>query len=114
VIRRGEIWWAALPEPVGSKPGSRRPLLIVQGDEFNRSHLATTIAVVLTTNLALAEAPGNVYLPRADTRLPRDSVANVSQLVTADKRFLSKRVGTVAPGVLRQIEQGVRLVLDLR
>lgn len=113
MIHRGEIWWASLPEPVGSEPGSRRPLLILQADSFNRSRIQTTLGVVLSSNLALAESPGNVFLPRADTGLPRDSVANVSQIVTADKRFLTERVSSVARGVIRQVEQGVRLILGL-
>lgn len=113
MIHRGEIWWASLPEPIASEPGSRRPLLILQADSFNRSRIQTTVGVVLTSNLALAEAPGNVFLPSADTGLPRDSVANVSQIVTADKRFLGERVSAVGHGVVRQIEEGVRLVLGL-
>jgi mRNA interferase MazF len=113
VIHRGEIWWATLPEPVGSEPGFRRPLLILQTDSFNRSRIQTTVGVVLTSNLALAESPGNVFLARDDTGLPRDSVANVSQIVTADKRFLGERVSSVSGAVVRRVEEGVRLVLGL-
>jgi mRNA interferase MazF len=113
VIRRGEIWWATLPEPVGSEPGSRRPLLIVSSDEFNRSGIATVLGVVLTTNTQLAEAPGNVFLPRPSTRLPKDSVANVSQIVTADKRFLTERVSKLPARELLRIENGMRMVLNL-
>ena len=112
-MRRGEIWWASLPEPVGSEPGYRRPLLIVQSDEFNRSRIGTTLGVVLTTHLALAEAPGNVELPRQHTGLPKDSVANVSQLVTVDRRLLTERVGLLPPRLLLRVENGLRLVLDL-
>ena len=77
---RGEIWWAALPRPVGSAPGYRRPVLIVQSNDFTHSRMATVIVVILTSNTKLAEAPGNVFLPRNMTSLPKDSVANVSQL----------------------------------
>lgn len=113
MIRRGDLWWASLPEPVGSEPGDRRPLLVLQADSFTRSPIATVIGAVLTTNLALAEAPGNVLLPREEGGLPRDSVVNVSQLVTADKRFLTERVGTLPAAVLKRVESGLRLVLDL-
>ncbi|HEX2162806.1 MAG TPA: type II toxin-antitoxin system PemK/MazF family toxin [Thermoanaerobaculia bacterium] len=112
-LRRGEIWWASLPEPVASEPGSRRPLLVVQADGFNRSRLQTVLAVVMTTNLGIAEAPGNVFLSREETGLPRDSVANVSQIVTADRRFLTERVGRLPSDLLAEIDDGLRLALDL-
>ena len=113
VIRRGEIWWASLPEPTGSEPGSRRPLLVVQTDDFNRSRIATVLGVVLTTNTNLAEAPGNVLLEKSRTGLPRDSVANVSQIVTADRRFLTERVSRLDPKALLQVENGLKMVLGL-
>jgi len=113
VIQRSEIWWATLPEPVGSEPGYRRPVLVIQADAFNRSQIATVVAVVLTSNLRLAQAPGNVLLPARVTGLPQDSVANVSQIVTVDKRFLTERVGKVPPDLLQHIEVGLRLVLHL-
>ena len=91
VVRRGDIWWASLPEPTGSEPGYRRPVVIVQADAYNRSRLATVVGVILTSNLSLAQAPGNVLLRRQITGLPRDSVANVSQIVTLDKSFLTER-----------------------
>lgn len=113
MIRRGDIWWASLPEPVGSEPGSRRPLLIVQSDDFNRSAIATVLGVILTTNTRLAEAPGNVLLSRRATGLAKDSVANVSQVVTADKRFLLERVRTLPARALIRVENGLRLVMGL-
>ena len=112
-MQRSEIWWASLPEPIGSEPGSRRPLLIVQSDEFTRSRIATVLGVVLTTNPRLAEAPGNVLLPRASTGLPKDSVANVSQIVTADKRFLTELASTLAPRLLSRVGDSLRLILSL-
>lgn len=113
VIERGEVWWADLDEPAGSEPGYRRPVLIVQADAFNRSRLQTTIAVVLTSNLRLIEAPGNVLVPKQSSRLPKDSVANVSQLVTLDREFLTERAGKLPTRVLAAIDAGLKLVLAL-
>jgi mRNA interferase MazF len=113
VIQRGEIWWATLPEPVGAEPGYRRPVLIVQSNDFNRSRIATVIAVVITSNARLAQASGNVFLPQKLTGLPKDSVANISQIVTIDKNFLTEKVSTLPPNILEQVEKGLRLVLRL-
>lgn len=113
VIQRGEIWWASLPESVGSEPGYRRPVLIVQSNAFNRSRIATVIAVVITSNTKLAQAPGNVFLPKKLTGLTRDSVANISQVVTIDKRFLTERVDALPANIFEQVEKGLRLVLRL-
>jgi mRNA interferase MazF len=113
-MERGEIWWASLPEPAGSEPGYRRPVLVVQADNFNRSRIATVIALIITSNTKLAQAPGNVLLPQRLTGLPKDSVANVSQIVTVDKSFLTERIGILSPNMMEQIEMGLRLVLDLR
>ena len=113
MIQRGEVWWADLGEPAGSEPGFRRPLLIVQDDAFNRSRIATTIAVVLTSNLRLVDAPGNVLVPKRESGLPKDSVANVSQLVTVDRGDLTGRVGKVSGEILTAVSAGLRLVLSL-
>ena len=112
-MKRGEVWWADLPEPAGSEPGYRRPVLIVQADDFNRSRIRTVLAVAITTNLALAHAPGNLPLPRRNAGLERESVINVSQVVTIDKRFLIERAGRLSGSQLRQVEEGLRLVLAL-
>ncbi|HUK82477.1 MAG TPA: type II toxin-antitoxin system PemK/MazF family toxin [Verrucomicrobiae bacterium] len=112
-MQRGEIWWANLPIPRGSEPGYRRPVLILQQDDFNRSRIATVIAVILTSNLRLQDAPGNVLLSSRDSGLPKDSVANVSQIVTLDKSMLTERVASLPAGRLKQIENGVRLALGL-
>lgn len=112
-MRRGEIWWAELPEPVESEPGYQRPVLIVQSEDFNRSRIRTVIAVVLTTNLRLAEAPGNVPVSQEDTELPKDSVANVSQMITLDKTFLAERVSRVSDRIMMSVEEGMRTVLAL-
>lgn len=98
---------------MGSEPGYRRPVLIVQSDDFNRSRIATVIAVVITSNTKLAQAPGNVFLPQKLTRLSKDSVANVSQVVTVDKSILTERVGVLPSNILKQVETGLRLVLRL-
>jgi mRNA interferase MazF len=113
VIERGEIWWADLGEPEGSEPGFRRPLLIVQNDAFNRSRLRTVIGVVLTSNLRLVDAPGNVLIPAAASGLPKDCVANVSQIVTIDRDFLTEPAGRLRGRLLRDVEQGLRVVLAL-
>jgi len=113
VIERGEIWWADLGEPEGSEPGFRRPLLIVQSDAFNRSRLRTVIGVVLTSNLRLVDAPGNVLIPAAASGLPKDCVANVSQIVTIDRDFLTEPAGRLRGRLLRDVERGLRLVLAL-
>ena len=112
-MRRGEVWWASLPEPSGSEPGFRRPLLVISANSFNESRIGTVVAIVLTSNLRLADAPGNVRIPVRGTGLRKPSVANVSQIVTIDKSFLTERIGKIAPRLLGEIEDGVRLVLLL-
>lgn len=112
-MRRGEIWWADLSEPYGSEPGYRRPVLIVQSDTFNRSRIGTIVALVLTTNLKQAAAPGNVTVTRRETGLTKKSIVNMSQVVTLDRRRFTDRVGRVSDTVLGQVEAGMRLVLGL-
>lgn len=113
VVERGSIWWADLAEPRGSEPGFRRPVLIVQADAFNRSRIQTILAVILTSNLRLVDAPGNVLIPAKASSLPKDSVANVSQLVTIDRDYLENSLGKLDPKLMRQVEDGLRLVLSL-
>ena len=112
-MQRGEIWWATLPSPTASEPGFRRPLLIIQSDDFNRSRINTVIAVVITSNLRLADAPGNVLLPKRNSGLPKKSGANVSQLITVDKSFLTEKAAALTPQKLREVEAGIRLALSL-
>jgi mRNA interferase MazF len=112
-MRRGEVWWASMPEPAGSGPGYRRPVVIVQADDFNASLIQTVIVVVLTSNLRLAEAPGNVLLRRRDAKLRKNSVANVSQVFTLDRRFLTERIAALPQRIVATIEEGLRLVLAL-
>jgi mRNA interferase MazF len=113
VVERGQVWWADLGEPGGSEPGFRRPVLIVSSDAFNRSRIRTVIAVVLTANLRLVDAPGNVLVPARASGLPKDSVANVSQLVTLDKEFLTDLAGRIKGRLLSDVESGLRLVLGV-
>lgn len=112
-MKRGEIWWAMLPMPRGSEPGYRRPVLIVQSDAFTQSAIHTVIAAAITSNLRLARAPGNVMLLRRESHLAKDSVINISQLITLSKEFLVGRVGKISPDRLREVEGGLRLVLSL-
>ncbi|MCY3775257.1 MAG: type II toxin-antitoxin system PemK/MazF family toxin [Candidatus Aminicenantes bacterium] len=113
VVARGEVWWADLDYPRGSEPGFRRPVVIVQADAFNRSRLKTILGVILTSNTRLLDAPGNVLLPATSTGLPKDSVANVTQIVTLDELYLSDRVGHVSRILMARVDSGLRLVLDL-
>jgi mRNA interferase MazF len=112
-MRRGEIWWADLPEPTGAIPGYRRPILLIQADAFTQSRIATIIAVSITSNLRIATAPGNVLLRATESGLPKDSVINVSQMITLDKQALDECVGHVTAATLTDVEDGIRLVLDL-
>ncbi|MFM8702558.1 MAG: type II toxin-antitoxin system PemK/MazF family toxin [Planctomycetia bacterium] len=111
VIAQCEVWWADLADPIGSAPGYRRPVVVIQCDPLNRSELATVVCVVLTSNLRWSIAPGNVLLTAKQTGLDRDSVANVSQLVTLDKRQLTERVGKIPKRQIEAIFSGIDLVL---
>ena len=107
------MWWADLADPGGSEPGFRRPLLIVQADSFNRSRLETAIAVVLTSNLRLLDAPGNVLVARRASGLPKDSVANVSQIITIDRDMLTDRAGKLLAETMSAVDAGLRMVLSV-
>jgi mRNA interferase MazF len=117
-MERGEIWWASLKRPQASEPGStsgfRRPVLIVQSDVFNQSKIRTIIAAVITSNMRLAKAPGNVSLSRRQSGLPKASVVNVSQIITLDNSCLTDRAGKIGRREMRAVEDGLRLVLELR
>lgn len=112
-MERGELWWARLPTPVGSEPGYRRPVLIVQANSFNRSSIHTVLVVAITSNVKLGRAPGNVLLSKKASGLPETSVANVSQLLTVDKSMLHTRLGALPTELLQKVEAGLRLVLQL-
>lgn len=112
VISQGEVWWADLPNPTGSGPGFRRPVVIVQGDPLNRSRIGTVLCVPLTSNLKWAEAPGNVELAARTTGLSKDSVANVSQFIALDKSLLMERAGKIPQAKLELLFSGIDIVLD--
>lgn len=112
-MKRGQIWWAELPEPKAPEPGYRRPVIIIQADDFNNSQIKTAIVVAITSNLRLADAPGNVRLQKTETNLGKDSVANVSQILTLDKKFLTEQIGRLSDRSLHQLDSGILLVLDI-
>src|SRR5690349_18485339 len=113
VVCQGEIWWVELPSPVGSEPGYNRPVIVVQADSFNRSLISTVIAVVLTSNISRAQAPGNVLLSRNATGLPKDSVANITQIITLDKAAFVEKTGKLPDRKLAQVHKGIRLALGI-
>jgi mRNA interferase MazF len=112
VISQGDIWWAALPEPVGSGPGFDRPVVIVQGDSFNRSQLATVVVIPLTSNTRLAAMPGNILLPSGSTGLPKDSVANVTQIIAVDRSLLTELIGRISLRDLDRLWKGLDVLFD--
>lgn len=111
--RRGEVWWASLPAPRGSEPGLPRPVVVVQSNRFNESRIQTTLVLAITSNVRLAEAPGNVRVRASDSGLPKVSVVNVSQVITLGREYLASRVGTLPARVMNQVGEGLRLVLGL-
>lgn len=112
-MNRGEVWWASIPAPVGSGPEFRRPVVVVQSNPFNQSRIATVIVAIITSNLALAEAPGNVRIGKSASGLAKASVVNVSQIVTLDRDLLTRRVRGLPADTMRRIDEGLRLVLGL-
>jgi mRNA interferase MazF len=112
VVSQGDIWWAALPEPVGSGPGFDRPVVVVQGDTFNRSQLATVVVIPLTSSTRLAALPGNVLLSAGSTGLPKDSVANVTQIIAVDRSLFTECVGRISPRQLELLWKGLDLLFD--
>ena len=112
-MKRGEIWWASLPNPVGSGPGFKRPVLVVQSNAFNDSKIATVVVAVITSNLVLADAPGNLRISKADSGLAQASVVNVSQIITIDKSVLTAKIKMLAASAMTAVDQGLKLVLAL-
>lgn len=113
VVRRGEVRWASMREPVGSEPGRRRPVLVISSDDFNRSRIRTVLVAAMTGNLGLSEAPGNVLVEAVESGLPRDSVVNISQLATLDKDYLGERVGLLGTRMMLAVDDGLRTALAL-
>ena len=112
-MKRGEVWWAGLAAPRGSEPGYRRPVLIVQSDPFNQSRIRTVVVAVVTSNLKLGAAPGNVVLKKRRSHLPKNSVVNVSQLLTLDRSFLIRCVSSLSAKVMSEVDEGLRKVMGL-
>lgn len=113
MTQRGDVCWADLGEPHGSKPAKRRPVLVIQADPYNASKLSTTLAVVITSNTGLAAMPGNVFVPAIASGLPRDSVVNVTALVTLDKADLDPAVGRLPASLMHEVDRGLRRILGL-
>lgn len=114
VINQGDIYWIDFDQPSGSEPGYRHPHVVVQNNLFNRSEIRTVVVCALTSNLKRASAPGNLLLDKKETHLPKDSVVNVSQIFTVDKSQLDEYVSTLSAKRVREILNGIRLVLDPR
>jgi len=112
-VQRAELWWASLPTPVGSGPGYRRPVLVVQSDRFNASGIQTTVVAAITKNTTLAQAPGNVLIGRRDSGLKVPSVVNVSSLLSVDRSRLTERIGRLPPRTMSRVDDGLRLALAL-
>ena len=112
-MKRGDIWWAVLDEPMGSEPGYRRPVVIVSSNEFNQSKIRTVLVAIITSNLRLAEAPGNISISKKESGLSKESVVNVSQVLTLDKSFLSKKSGKLLSKKIMALNEGLRLVLSI-
>jgi mRNA interferase MazF len=112
-MRRGEIWWADLEEPHGSEPGFRRPVLVIQADAFNQSRIGTVVVAAITSRIELAAAPGNVRMTRTESKLPRESVVNVSQVLTLDRAMLTERVSRLPSALMDKVDNGLRTVLSL-
>jgi mRNA interferase MazF len=113
MVKRGEIWWTDLPEPIGSGPGFRRPVLVVQDDEFNQSRINTVVIAAITSNLNLAKAKGNVGISPNQSGLEKNSVINVSSLLAIDKKFFQEYVGILSEAKMEKVDKGLRLVLSL-
>ena len=112
-MRRGEVWWANLPDPAGSGPGLRRPVVVIQSNAFNDSRISTVVVAVITSNLALAAAPGNVRINKSVSGLNKPSVINVSQVLTLDRKYLSRRARTLPSKVVNELNGGLILCLGL-
>ncbi|HET9862776.1 MAG TPA: type II toxin-antitoxin system PemK/MazF family toxin [Steroidobacteraceae bacterium] len=112
-MKRGEIWWADLADPLGSAPGFRRPVLVIQSDPFNASRIGTVVVAAITSNLSRADAPGNMRLSKTDSGLAKPSVVNVSQLLTVDRAILSRKVKSLPASAMETVDAGLKLVLGL-
>ena len=112
-MQRGEVWWAALPEPLGSGPGFRRPAVVIQSDRFNDSRINTVVVAIITSNLRRGAAPGNVTIAARESGLPKESVVNVSQIATLDRTLLTQRVSALSERTMIAVDHGLRLAVGL-
>ena len=112
-MKKGEIWWASLPKPRGSEPGFRRPIIIVSSNDFNDSNINTVLAATITSNLRLASAPGNIKITKKASKLSKDSVINVSQIITIDKSFLTEKVSKLNQQGFNLLNESLKLVMGL-
>jgi mRNA interferase MazF len=110
---KGEIWWATLPSPRGSEPGKTRPVVVIQGDSFNRSSINTVVCAVITSNISLANAPGNILLEKADSGLEKSSVINFSQILTLDKAYFSQMVSMLSKPQIKKINKSLKVIFDI-
>lgn len=113
MVKRGQVWWAELPNPTGSEPGFTRPVLVIQDDNFNKSRINTVVVIAITSNLQLAKAPGNISLPKTKSGLPKDSVVNVSQISTIDKGSFTEVTGVLDRLTMHQVDEGIASVVGL-
>jgi len=111
---RGEVWWVDLGIPFGSEPGYKRPAIILQDDSFNKSKIKTVIVASITSNMNLSDAPGNVYLEKDESKLPKDSVINISQITTLDKQRLIKKVSVLSPSTMNEVDYGLRIIFNIQ
>ena len=113
-MTRGEIWWADFGIPFGSEPGYKRPVIIIQNDFFNRSNINTTIVIPLTTNMILADAPGNIILTKKESKLKKDSVITISQIEVIDRQRLVEKITKMDKTILEKIEYSIMFVLGIK
>jgi mRNA interferase MazF len=113
-MTRGELWWADFGLPFGSEPGYKRPVFIIQNDFFNKSKINTTIVIPLTTNLLLAEAPGNIIITKSESKLKKDSVMVISQIEVIDRQRLIEKITAVDEAILKKVEDNIMLVLGVK
>lgn len=114
VINQGDIFWIDLGVPSGSAPGFKHPHVVIQNNLFNRSRINTVVFCAITSNLKRAKAPGNVLLPKGEANLPKDSVVNISQMITVDKSDLIKKIGSLSSSRIKQITEGIKLLIEQR
>ena len=110
---KGEIWWASLPNPRGSEPGKTRPVLIIQADSINRSSIQTIICAIITSNVALANAPANILIEKSESKLDKTSVVNFSQIITIDKAYLSEMVSMLPKHVINRVNNSIKIMFDI-